>query len=352
MEKIRLIELFSGYGSQALALRRLGLEVDHVAISEIDKYAIGAHEALHGKVPNLGDITQIDILPPCDLLTYSFPCQDLSCVKMGEKKGLDGERSGLLFEVARLVNKYKKEHLPRVLMLENVKEILSSKNERKLNKWLQNLETLGYKNYIFKTNALAHNVPQNRERVIIISLLNGSLHWERYSPVSKDECISLQDFLFGDKAKKYDKNNIVQIGVTNDTVLGKKLREHISLLHNGLLEGRSLISIPVPMEVSGRVGNIMHRCITARGDIPFLYDSTINKVRRLEADEFFKLQGLNTEETKTILSYLNNSRNRAKILAGNSICVNMLVDIFAAVYNVPAPKKIGIRQKNSLFHKA
>ena len=77
---LRVFEAFAGYGSQSIALRNLGIEHEVVAISEIDKYAIKAYEAIHGPTNNLGDICKIDPkdIPDHDLFTYSFPCQDLS----------------------------------------------------------------------------------------------------------------------------------------------------------------------------------------------------------------------------------------------------------------------------------
>ena len=77
---LRVFEAFAGYGSQSIALRNLGIDYEVVAISEIDKYAIKAYEAIHGPTNNLGDICKIDPsdIPDHDLFTYSFPCQDLS----------------------------------------------------------------------------------------------------------------------------------------------------------------------------------------------------------------------------------------------------------------------------------
>lgn len=76
MKKIRTFEAFSGYGSQSISLERLGIDYEVVAISEIDKYAIQAYEALHGSTLNLGDISKIKVedIPQHDLFTYSFPC--------------------------------------------------------------------------------------------------------------------------------------------------------------------------------------------------------------------------------------------------------------------------------------
>lgn len=125
MEKLKLIELFAGIGSQTQALKNLGVEHDVVAISEIDKYALQSYTALHGKPNNLGDICQIKELPKADLWTYSFPCQDISVA--GKGAGIkEGTRSGLLFEVERLLKiAQKKGTLPKYLLLENVKNLVS-----------------------------------------------------------------------------------------------------------------------------------------------------------------------------------------------------------------------------------
>ena len=79
IEKLRVFEAFAGYGSQSIALRNLGIPHEVVAISEIDKYAIKAYEAIHEPTLNLGDISKIKVedIPKHDLFTYSFPCQDL-----------------------------------------------------------------------------------------------------------------------------------------------------------------------------------------------------------------------------------------------------------------------------------
>ena len=71
---LRVVELFSGIGAQAMALRRTGIPYEVVGTSEIDPHAIASYEAIHGKVPQLGDIKELEHLPECDLVTYSFPC--------------------------------------------------------------------------------------------------------------------------------------------------------------------------------------------------------------------------------------------------------------------------------------
>jgi len=167
---LRLIELFAGIGSQTQALTNIGVPHTVVAISEIDKYAIQSYEAIHGKVNNLGDIKRIKALPSADLWTYSFPCQDISVA--GKGAGIkEGTRSGLLFEVERLLNIANEEGtLPKYLLLENVKNLVSKKFKADFDRWLDFLSALGYTNYWQILNAKDYGIPQNRERVFCVSI--------------------------------------------------------------------------------------------------------------------------------------------------------------------------------------
>ena len=166
---MKIIELFAGYGSQALALKNLGFEVES-KISEIDKYAIQAYEQLHGKTFNYGDISKIKSLGDADLWTYSFPCQDLSVA--GKQAGIsEGTRSGLLYEVERLLEiAAKNKNKPKYLLLENVKALVSKKFKPDFDRWLAKLDSLGYNNYWQVLNAKDYGIPQNRERVFVVSI--------------------------------------------------------------------------------------------------------------------------------------------------------------------------------------
>ena len=166
---MKIIELFAGYGSQALALKNLGFKVES-KISEIDKYAIQAYEQLHDKTFNYGDISKIKSLGDADLWTYSFPCQDLSVA--GKQAGISvGTRSGLLYEVERLLEiATKNKNQPKYLLLENVKALVSKKFKLDFDRWLQKLDSLGYNNYWQVLNAKDYGIPQNRERVFVVSI--------------------------------------------------------------------------------------------------------------------------------------------------------------------------------------
>ena len=195
---LRVFEAFVGYGSQSIALRNLGVEYEVVAISEIDKNAIKAYEAIHGATNNLGDICKInpDDIPDHDLFTYSFPCQDLSVA--GKQAGLGkGTRSGLLYECEKVIEAKK----PKYLLLENVKNLVGKKFKPEFDKWLEYLESLGYTNYWKVLNAKDYGVPQNRERVFVVSILGEHEPYEFTDKIPLDKCIS--DILENEVDEKY-----------------------------------------------------------------------------------------------------------------------------------------------------
>ncbi len=207
---IRLIELFAGVGSQAMALRDLGLSFEHHKVVEIDKYAIRSYNAIHGTEFEPMDITQ---LHACDLeisnkdkyeylMTYSFPCQDLS--KAGKQKGMSkgvGTRSGLLWEVERLLKELNEtDSLPQVLLMENVPDVIGTKNIKDFNLWYAFLESIGYQSYYKVLNATYFGIPQNRERCFMVSIL-GDYNYE--FPKGFELELRLKDMLEDEVDEKY-----------------------------------------------------------------------------------------------------------------------------------------------------
>ena len=173
---LRVFEAFAGYGSQSIALGLLAenfpdFQFQTVGISEIDKYAIKAYQTLHGNtIPNFGDITKIDWMqtPDFDLLTYSFPCQDISSA--GKQRGFSegsGTRSSCLWACA---NAIEKKH-PKFLLMENVKALTQKKFSADFRRWREWLIKQGYKNYYAVLNSKDYGLPQNRERVFMVSFL-------------------------------------------------------------------------------------------------------------------------------------------------------------------------------------
>ena len=174
---LRCFYAFAGYNSQKMALKRLVEhfpEFHHVCVgwSEIDANAIKANNAVFPEDAdkNFGDISKIDWdkVPDFDLFTYSFPCQDISA--SGKQEGLEegsGTRSSLLWECKKAIEIKK----PRFLMMENVKALTQKKFQPYLKKWQTWLHQQGYENFTQVLNASSYNVPQNRERVFMISIL-------------------------------------------------------------------------------------------------------------------------------------------------------------------------------------
>lgn len=172
--KLRVFISFSGYDSQLMALRDIGANYECVGWSEIDRWAIKAHNAVFPELAdrNYGDITKIDwnAVPDFDLFTYSFPCTDISSA--GEQKGFEedsGTRSSLLWECRRPIAAKR----PKFLLMENVKALVSDKYRPLFLKWESWLRSLDYVNYTEILNAKDYGVPQNRERVFMLSILNG-----------------------------------------------------------------------------------------------------------------------------------------------------------------------------------
>lgn len=202
MDKIRVFEAFAGIGSPRMALSKIGIDFEIVAISEIDKFAIKSYEAIYGegKNINVGDISKINPtdVPDHDLFIYGFPCQDISLA--GEQRGLtknSGTRSSLLWDCEKII----KEKRPKYLLMENVKNLVSKRFIKDFQKWLEILENLGYKNYYKVMNSKNYGIPQNRERVFCISILGE--HKPYKFPDEIDLELRLKDLLEEEVDEKY-----------------------------------------------------------------------------------------------------------------------------------------------------
>ena len=206
--KINVVTLCSGYDAQCLALERLkhnysDFDYELVAWAEIDKYAIQAHNALfpQWKDRNMGDITSCDwskINDNIDLLTYSTPCQSISSAgkQDGLKKG-SGTASSIIWSVLNAIDVLR----PKYLLMENVKALVSSKFIGDFHEWQLELEKRGYTNFAKVLNAKDYCIPQNRERIFMVSILdeNANYHFPEPFPLDK----RLKDVLEEDVDEKY-----------------------------------------------------------------------------------------------------------------------------------------------------
>ena len=201
---MKYLSLFSGIGSPEQALKNLGVEFELFGFSEIDKYAIKSYCAVHGvdENLNLGDITKIDIesLPlDIDLITHGSPCQDFSVA--GSGKGGDigtGTRSSLMWNTVAICEHCK----PKYVIWENVKNVLSKKHRHNFDKYLEEMERIGYNNFYQVLNAKDYGVPQNRERIFVISIRK-DLNKDFKFPKGFDNGIRLKDILEEEVEEKY-----------------------------------------------------------------------------------------------------------------------------------------------------
>lgn len=226
---IKVLELFSGIGACSKALERLGIEHEIVDAVEIDKYAVKSFNAVHGTNFEPQDITKWDKDIECDLIMHGSPCQDFSVAGLGKGGDKDsGTRSSLMYETLRIVEKLK----PKYVIWENVKNLLSKKHQHNYFAYIKAMADLGYKSYGRVLNAKDYGVPQNRERVFTVSILNG----ENFDFPKADAC--------DNEIKKIDIEQ--QVSVRKYPVdiekLKKVLRANKTLTNNQIAER---LNIPV-----------------------------------------------------------------------------------------------------------
>lgn len=181
---MRYLSLFSGIGGFELGI---GKKHECVGYSEIDKHAIQIYQKHFPKHKNYGDITKIKEkeLPDFDLLVGGFPCQSFSIA--GKRAGFDDTRGTLFFDIARILSAKN----PRLLVLENVKGLLSHDEGRTFKTIIRTLDELGYDLQWQVLNSKNFGVPQNRERIIIVGHLRGTGRPEVF-PFPEDAGLSLQ----------------------------------------------------------------------------------------------------------------------------------------------------------------
>ncbi|MCI6014475.1 MAG: DNA (cytosine-5-)-methyltransferase [Coprobacillus sp.] len=378
--KLRVFEAFAGIGAQASALKRLNIDYEIVGISEWYINAILCYDQIQNdgkpeiELPDLNeqlkylkqytfsrdsvnaikDISKLseDILaqlykanirtknygsivdigngnvkmPDCDLITYSFPCQDLSTggLTKGMKKG-SGTRSGLLWEIEKILKILKKEkRLPKYLLMENVKAILAQSNKEDLDQWLNFLNEMGYQNNEpMILNAINFGIPQDRKRCFIVSVLGK----KRLNIVPSDletnmelNCLKFikQDYNRIDLKNEADEAQLYPT-YSREIMWSINKREEIN-------ENTIIHTITCNMDRSNTAA--MLRYEGAKG----------NSYRLLTIREAFLLMGF-TEEEYLRAKKLGLSYRKMNKLIGNSIVVNVLVEIFRYLFSKKYIKK-------------
>lgn len=364
MKKIKVFETFSGIGAQAKALKNLNFDYEIVATSDWFINAILAYDAIHCKnieveVPsyeeqikylekftfskdsvkpckdisklskkeieklyianirtkNLGAITEIhsNMIPDHDLLTYSFPCQDLSTggKTQGMSKG-SGTRSGLLWEIERILGELKsEERLPKYLLMENVKAILAQSNAKDFEMWQKFLNSLGYDNEVMVLSGIDFGVPQDRERCFMVSVLNGKADVYRNLNKKRFQKSKIKDYL------KLDYENPIYRQEADEAQLPRtESREIMWNINKRDLNNLSYFNtITCNMDRQNNAGMVSYN--GPKGD----------SYRLLTTREAYLMMGFSEEDYENVKELGFSYRKMIK-LAGNSIIVPILEAIF------------------------
>lgn len=412
-----IVELFSGIGSQAKALRNIGQRVNLIATSEWDVHAIIAYDLIHnrgdvpteikelskddllellkgytfsntGKAPldfsslktyslevlqrlyfsikrnnNFVDISSLDgtKLPGnIDVLTYSFPCQDLSNVGAfhGYNKGIDkgsGSRSSLLWQVGRILSEMKEANiqLPRFLLMENVPTLLSARHFTNFSTWICDLRKLGYVSKYYQLNASNFGLPQNRPRLLMISVYVGDSEEETELVLdyfrSKDEEAVIGDYRQSEFFHQYTVQDLLRINYDNPKIF----EEAVECTPNDTVSRRKIWD-DNPQIV--RAGNVFNeeieviRTITTKQDRNpnsgnLYFDSGIvgrSKFRYLTPRECMLFMGFTDDDFRQLKN--NNlefhkgdalfARDKVIRMSGNSIPVKLLEGVFLQIVQI------------------
>lgn len=357
----KVIELFSGIGAQAQALKMLGANAEIVGTSEINKKANSVYEAIHGKVKQYGDISKIEQLDYADMWTYSFPCQDISV--MGQQKGLtkgSGTRSSLVYEVLRLLKNATQK--PIVLVMENV-DTLYLKFREDFDTLRAKLYDIGYVTNIDMyaiVDAVDYGIPQTRKRLIAVSFLkeymdkmSGPFIFPHKNLITYKPCYCLADFLeestpeLLERYKVEDKfisdvnNNIAQKGaiVTYGVKSNRKIsKQDLSIQVCPFKQRRRVIEThgvcPTLLTTGGHgVHKIfVNEVYDTHTDNGFMQAKLLQfDVRYLTAREYWRLMGFD-DVTYNKASQVNKiTENDLYKQAGNSIVTNVLYYVFKAI---------------------
>ena len=328
MEPIKVVELFAGIGAIRKALTRLGIPHTSV-ISEIDKFAVKSYNAIHGDTPNLGDVTGIDALPDCDLLTYSFPCQDLSIA--GNRAGMaDGSdtRSSLLWEVGRLLADSPTK--PEYLLMENVDAILHKANAPDFRRWIRQLSKMGYTSSYEILNACDYGVPQSRKRCFMVSHLG---HGRFRFPAPRPNHLVLGDlleaevdgkyFLSAERMENYEKHRIRHANTHPDKT------PTLPLILDGTLADMGFDMASRVYSPSGVSPTI--RGVNGGNNQPKIIEGERERIRYLTPRECWRLQGF-PDWAFDAVADLGTSDAQLYKMAGNTIAVPCLQAIFEGMF--------------------
>lgn len=375
---LRVLELFSGIGACSKALENLGIEHEIVDAVEIDKYAIKSFNAVHGTNFEPQDITTWNKDVNVDLIMHGSPCQDFSVA--GKQAGGDegsGTRSSLMYETIRIVEKLE----PKYVIWENVKNLLSKKHHHNFDAYLETMEKLGYTNYYKVLDAQDYGLPQHRERVFTISIREREREyvWPKPFALEKrlcdmlesnvDEKYYISDAMLGyfmgvnQRESKFPrqerfisnvdrKNQDVANSITtapgqrptdNFIIENKKNAPNLKtqlcneLIRRKIVKGGEVVNHSYT--TSEQRDTLEKYIETTNGVVPTL--TTRPDILGYVENEPLRIRKLTPLETWRLMGFDDNSFHRAEKVnsnaqlykqAGNSICVNVLEQIFRSLF--------------------
>lgn len=362
---MKILELFSGYGTASFALKRLGIPYELVGYSDIDKYANQCFKQNHcqGDIENklrLGDATKINPynLEDFDLLTGGFPCQSFSVA--GKGLGELDTRGTLFREIIRIAEVKK----PRWMLLENVKGLTNKNHQPTFQKILSELERIGYKVHWKILNTKDYGIPQNRERVFFVCFREQEDYDKFEFPKKEKLKIFLKDILEEEVDEKYylSAKCLNKLSKTGFRGLKKSICSTITTENYKLGRGTNCIQVNNPKHSNNRVysseglsptlntmqggnrqpfvlnpyngknsetetGTLGTSCGTATGKTAQLLIKDF-RIRKLTPKECFRLQGFLNDEVN--LDGLSNTQQYK--LAGNGQSVNVVAKIFEKMF--------------------
>ena len=292
MERIRIqnrrynvVSLFAGIGGFDIGFENAGFNI--IWANDIDKYAVETYRANVGKQIVLGDIRLEKVnIPEHDVLTAGFPCQPFST--LGKLKGFDDENRGdLFFEIKDILKTYR----TKVVVLENVKNIINHNKGETFKKILHELHSIGYDCYYKILNSADYGIPQRRNRVYLVGLLRGVFDDAPFEfPDAIPLTLTTQDLLDKNVDKKYFLTPKIE-----KTILGVGTKGYIV---------QPTIDLPISKTLTATMHK-MHRAsqdnyVTDLESRAQFEDDNRTNIRKLTVNECRKLQGFPSDWVQVV----------------------------------------------------
>lgn len=333
-KKVTYFETCSGIGVTSLALRgvakRFGLECECVGISEIDKMAIKAYNALHGETHNYGDLTKIDWSTiRCDVLSFTFPCTQISIASGKYGSGFEenvNETSSIIWELKTILNTMPQK--PKMIFMENVDAILNKRHRKTFDRLVSYLESEDYFVRYEKIDSAKHGIPQHRERVYILCTLGEDLDFPfpQEKPLEKRLC----DILEKDVDEKYNLKRLKKFFIKHSMETPYCFRvhnpSHCEVAHTITTKSGSRISDNFVFEKDLSKDKYVHMKPKSLVEANISLEDVQNtNIRKLTPSEVMTLMGLEKEDQEKLKGLSDSAIYK---LMGNAIVVPLLEDIF------------------------